>query len=151
MPVFNPRNPDFEQRVRASFARQQVMDTLGIELISVAPGRVELMLPYDERFCQQHGFMHAGIMTTALDNACGYAAFSLMEAQAEVLTIELKTNLLAPGRGQHFRVTGEVIKPGRTITVSEGRAYAVEPGGEKLISTMTATLMAITGRDDVRE
>lgn len=151
MSDFTPRNPDFDQRVRSSFAKQQVMRSLGIELVELVPGRVELSMPYNAMFSQQHGFMHAGILTTALDSACGYAAFSLMESQAAVLTIELKTNLLAPGRGEHFRFSGEVVKPGRTITVSEARAYAIENGSEKLIATMTATLMAVMGRDDVSE
>lgn len=151
MSEFTPRNPDFEARVRRSFDKQQVMDSLGIKLSAISPGQVELSMAYDARFSQQHGFVHAGILTTALDSACGYAAFSLMDPEAAVLTIELKTNLLAPGAGTHFRFTGQVIKPGRTITVSEGRAYAIHNGGEKLISTMTATLMAVTGREDVKE
>ncbi|PLX45339.1 MAG: thioesterase [Hyphomicrobiales bacterium] len=151
MAAFTPLNPDYEARVRASFAKQRAMHSLGIEMTALAPGRAELAMAYDARFCQQHGFVHAGILTTALDSACGYAAFSLMPADAAVLTIELKTNLLAPGRGARFRFVGEVIKPGRTITVSEARAFAATAEGEKLIATMTATLMAVRERDDVRE
>ena len=151
MSRFIPKDPAFDQRVRGSFAKQQVMKTMGIALAELAPGRVVLEMAYDARFSQQHGFVHAGVLTTALDSACGYAAFSLMPADAAVLTIELKTNLLAPGRGARFRFVGEVIKPGRTVTVSEGRAWAVDGEEEKLVSTMTATLMAVTGRGDVTE
>lgn len=151
MSRFIPKDPAFDQRVRGSFAKQQVMRTMGITLAELAPGQVVLEMAYDARFSQQHGFVHAGVLTTALDSACGYAAFSLMPADAAVLTIELKTNLLAPGRGERFRFVGEVIKPGRTVTVSEGRAWAVTGEDEKLVSTMTATLMAVTGRGDVTE
>ncbi|HYF43815.1 MAG TPA: PaaI family thioesterase, partial [Ramlibacter sp.] len=99
---------------------------------------------------QQHGFLHAGMVATALDSACGYAGFTLMPAEAGVLTIEYKINLLAPARGERFRMAGTVVKPGRTVTVTEGRAYALENGREKLIATVGATLMTILGRDDVK-
>src|SRR6188472_3235444 len=95
-------NADFEERVRTSFARQQVMTTLQAELTSVTPGIVEIEMPYSAALTQQHGFLHAGVISTALDSACGYAAFSLMPEQASVLTIEFKVNLLAPGRGERF-------------------------------------------------
>ena len=91
-------DPDYEQRVRDSFARQQAMATIGAELTSVTPGIVEIELPYAAELTQQHGFLHAGIISTALDSACGYAAYSMMPADAAVLTIEFKVNLLAPGR-----------------------------------------------------
>ena len=142
--------PDFEARTRASFARQSAMSTLGITIEQVAPGRVELALRHRDDLTQQHGFLHAGIVSTALDSACGYAGFTLMPAGAGVLTIEFKVNLLAPARGQRFRMVGQVVKPGRTITVTEGRAYAIDGGHEKLIATLGATLMTITGRDDVK-
>jgi uncharacterized protein (TIGR00369 family) len=150
MPAFQPQDPNFEQRVRASFERQQAMKTIGAFLCVIDPGRVVIELPYSPALTQQHGFMHAGMIATALDSACGYAAFSLMPHDAGVLTIEYKINLVAPGKGQLFRMEGEVIKPGRTITVVEGRAWAVDNGKDKLIATMTATEMAITGRDDVK-
>jgi acyl-coenzyme A thioesterase PaaI-like protein len=94
--------------------------------------------------------MHAGMIATALDSACGYAAFTLMPDDSGILTIEYKINLVTPGKGQLFRMEGEVVKPGRTITVVEGRAFAVDNGKDKLIATMTATEMTITGRDDVK-
>lgn len=149
-PPFEPRDPGYADRVKDSFARQGAMATLGASLGSIEPGRVVIELPWAAGLSQQHGFLHAGMVATALDSACGYAGFTLMPADAGVLTIEYKINLLAPARGQRFRMVGQVIKPGRTVTVTEGRAYAIDDGREKLIATMGATLMTITGRDDVK-
>lgn len=149
MTRFDPKDPNFEARVRTSFARQTAMATLGIEMSGVTPGEVELKMPYAAAYTQQHGFIHAGIITTALDSACGYAAFSLMPDDAAVLTIEFKTNLIAPARGDYFLFRAQVVKPGRTITVCDAQAFAVEGGGEKLVATMTGTLMAVFGREDI--
>jgi uncharacterized protein (TIGR00369 family) len=143
--------PDFDERVRSSFARQQVMATLGAELTVVTPGTIEIEMPFSPSLTQQHGFLHAGIISTALDSACGYAAFSLMPENAGVLTIEFKVNLLAPGKGERFLFRGNVTKPGRTIIVADGQAYAFGTDGEaKLIATMTGTMMTITGRESVQ-
>jgi uncharacterized protein (TIGR00369 family) len=150
MPAFEPKDPDFRARVAASFARQAAMASLGITIARLEAGEIELAMPYDAAFTQQHGFVHAGIMATALDSACGYAAFSLMPADASVLTVEFKTNLLAPAKGERFTFHGQVIKPGRTITVCEARAFALEGGVSRLAATMTATLMAIFGRDGIK-
>ena len=150
LPTFEPRNPDFEVRVRESFARQAAMRTLGATLAVVKPGRVEITLPWAEPLTQQHGFLHAGMVATALDSACGYAGFSLMASDAAVLTIEFKINLLAPAQGQYFRMVGTVIKPGRSVTVCEGHAYAIDGGREKLVATMGCTLMAVVGRDNIQ-
>ncbi len=147
---FVVRSPDYERRVRDSFARQGVMGTLGARLQRVQPGEVEIALDWAPGLTQQHGFLHAGVVSTALDSACGYAGFTLMAPDAAVLTIEFKVNLLAPARGQHFRMVGRVVKPGRTITVTEGQAFAIDDGRETLVATMGATLMAITGRADVQ-
>lgn len=149
-PRFEPADPAWADRVRASFARQAAMATIGAALEEVAPGRVVIALPWQQPLTQQHGFLHAGMVATALDSACGYAGFSLMPADAAVLTIEFKINLLAPAKGERFRMEGLVVKPGRTITVAEGRAYAIADGREKLIATMGATLMAVTGRDGIQ-
>lgn len=139
---------DYEERVRASFARQQAMVTLKAELTSVTPGIVEIEMPFSAGLTQQHGFLHAGIISAALDSACGYAAFTLVPENAAVLTIEFKVNLLAPGRGERFLFRGSVTKPGRTIVVADGQAYAFAADGEaKLIATMTGTMMTVTGRD----
>ena len=122
------------------------MRTLGIEIVRLNPGEIELAMAYNAAYTQQHGFMHAGIITTALDSACGYAAFTLMPADAAVLSVEFKTNLIAPAKGESFRFRGQVIKPGRTLTFCEGRAFAVENGCERLIATMAGTLMAVFQR-----
>jgi len=143
-------DPEFEQRVRSSFARQKVMRTIGADLTSVTPGIVEIEMPFSPALTQQHGFLHAGVISTALDAACGYAAFSLMPENSGVLTIEFKVNLLAPGKGERFLFRGAVTKPGRTIIVADGQAYAFGTNGEaKLIATMTGTMMTVVGRDGI--
>ena len=144
--TFQPKDPHFADRVRASFARQRMMQTLGVEITRLAPGEIELAMPFEAAFTQQHGFIHAGIMATVLDSACGYAAFSLMPADAAVLTVEFKTNLLAPAKGKRFFFRAGVVKPGRTLTFCEGRAFADEDGRETMVATMTATMMAMLPR-----
>ena len=149
-PEFSPKDEGYAARVRDSFALQGAMATIGASLEDIAPGRVVIALDWAAGLTQQHGFLHAGMVATALDSACGYAGFTLMPSGTGILTIEYKINLLAPAKGQHFRMVGQVIKPGRTVTVTEGRAYAIDDGREKLIATMGATLMTITGRQDVK-
>ena len=142
-----PADPGFRQRLHDSFARQGVMQTLGARLEVVEAGRVVIVMAHKTELTQQHGFLHAGIVSTALDSACGYAAFSLMPADAAVLTIEFKVNLLAPARGPWFRIEGLVVKAGRTISVAEGKAWQHEAGAaETLCATMTATIMTVQGR-----
>lgn len=148
---FKVPDPQFETRVRESFARQRAMETLGITLEKVEPGRVELQMPYNQALTQQHGFLHAGIVSTALDSACGYAAFSLMPREAAVLSIEFKTNLLAPAKGEHFVFTGTVLKPGRTVTVCLAEAYAQNRGERKLVAQMTGTMMTVMGREGISQ
>lgn len=145
-----PADADFAARVRASFERQAVMRTLGAALAEVQAGRVAIAMAHRPELCQQHGFLHAGIVSTALDSACGYAAFSLMPADAAVLTIEFKVNLLAPARGPHFRFEGEVVKAGRTISVVEGKAWQLDGAKQSLVATMTATVMTVLGRSDLQ-
>ncbi len=148
MKLHKPHDDDFEARVRHSFARQNAMVALGATLTRITPGIVEIEMPFSEQFTQQHGFLHAGIISTGLDSACGYAAYTLMPVDAAILTIEFKVNLLAPGRGERFLFRGEVTKPGRTILVSDGRAYAFSAEGDaKLIATMTGTMMTVVGRE----
>jgi uncharacterized protein (TIGR00369 family) len=146
---FQAQDADFENRVRTSFARQRVMQTLGIEITRLAPGEIDLAMAYDAAYTQQHGFIHAGIISAALDSACGYAAFSLMAPDAAVLTVEFKTNLLAPASGERFLFRAHVVKPGCTLTVCEAQAFAVTDKGERLIATMTGTLMAVYGRQGI--
>jgi uncharacterized protein (TIGR00369 family) len=149
MPM-QPRDPDFAQRVRASFARQAAMRTLGVTLERVAPGEVDLVLPFRADLTQQHGFLHAGIVTAVVDSACGYAALSLMEPGAAVLTVEFKVQLLAPARGARFRATGRVVRAGRTLTVVAGelRAAAVEGSTDDgaPIALLNGTMIAVRDR-----
>lgn len=150
---FEPVDPDFVARVRASFARQAAMSLIGAELVDVEPGRIVMTLAHSERVTQQHGFVHAGILATALDSACGYAAATLMPVDAGVLSIEFKINLLAPARGPLLHIEGLVSKAGRTVSVTDGRAWQPHPqrpDESQLVATMTATMMTVTGRDNVR-
>jgi uncharacterized protein (TIGR00369 family) len=150
MTAFQAKDRQFESRVRASFARQQTMKTLGIDIVALKAGEIELKMPYAPPYTQQRGFTHAGI-ATALDSACGYAAFSLMRADAAVLTVEFKTNLLAPAKGEYFLIRARVVKQGFTITVCDGQAFAVLAGKEKLIATMTGTMMALFDREGISQ
>lgn len=147
---FQPRSADFTKKVKDSFARQTAMQTLGIKIDTLRPGEVILAMDYDIALTQQHGFIHAGIITTGLDSAAGYAAFSLMADDAAVLTVEFKVNLMAPASGDAFLFKGLVIKPGRTLTFTEAKAYAINGDQEKLIATMSATMMAVVGRDEIK-
>jgi uncharacterized protein (TIGR00369 family) len=149
---FQPKDPNFADRVRASFAQQRTMATLGVAITRLAPGEIELAMPYEPAYTQQHGFMHAGIIATALDTACGYAAFSLMPAAAAVLTVEFKTNLLAPAKGDRFLFRARVVKPGRTLTVCDAQALALDGAAdERLVATMTGTLMALFERPNIAQ
>lgn len=147
--AFTPHDPDFEARVRASFSRQRVMETIGARLARVAPGEVDVEIPFRGDLTQQHGFLHAGIVSTVLDSACGYAAFTLMPADAGVLSIEFKVNLLAPARGERVIARARVVRPGRTITVTMGDAFAVQDGRERHVAAMSATIMTVAGREHV--
>lgn len=140
---FGPSDPEFESRVRQSFSEQLVMQTIQASLRRVEPGRVDIELPYQQSLTQQDGFLHAGISSTIMDSACGYAAFTLMPAEARVLTIEFKINLLAPAAGQQFVATGKVRKPGRSVFVAEAELFATGEGADKLVATMVGTLMAV--------
>lgn len=143
---FEPLDPAFEQRVRESYARQRLLTTLGASLERVAPGEVDIRLPFRPDLSQQHGFMHAGAMTSVVDTACGYAALTLMPADAAVLSVEFKVNLLAPGRGEAVVARARVLKPGRTLSVVRGDVFAVERGEERLVATMLATMMVVRDR-----
>ena len=147
MPQFMPQVAGFEQRVRTSFARQAFMTTIGARLVRVEPGIVVIALPFQADLTQQHGFLHAAIVTAIVDTACGYAALSLMPENAAVLTVEYKVNFLAPAAGESVIATGRVVKPGKTITVCTGEVNAVRDGQEKLIATMQATMMGLRDRE----
>jgi uncharacterized protein (TIGR00369 family) len=143
MTAFTFLDPNFESRVRANFTRQSMLSTLGGEVGMVCPGEVHLLMPFGSHLTQQDGFLHAGVVATLMDSACGYAAFSLMPADARVLSVEFKVNLLAPARGERFRAEGRVVKAGRTITVCEGKAFSIHNEEEALCALMQATMICI--------
>ncbi|HEY6002765.1 MAG TPA: PaaI family thioesterase [Anaeromyxobacter sp.] len=146
MATFEPADPAFASRVRDSFDRQRLLATLGAILERVAPGEVDIRLPFREDLTQQHGFLHAGAMTSVVDTACGYAALTLMPPDVAVLTVEFKVNLLAPGKGEAVVARARVVKPGRTLTVVRGDVLAQERGEERLVATMLATMMTVRDR-----
>lgn len=137
--TFETPDPDFEKAVRESFARQTFMATLGAELETVEPGRVVIGFAMKNGLLQQHGFLHAGVPTTCVDSACGYAALTLAPLGSEVLTSEFKVHFLRPASGRMFVATGTVLKPGRIMTVCEGEVTDAETGS--LIAKMTATMV----------
>lgn len=144
-----PANPDFEQAVRESFARQGIMAHIGARLGVIRPGYVEIIAPYSDDLSQQHGFFHGGVVGTIADSAGGYAAFTLMGAGDGVLTVEYKINLVAPADGDTLIARAEVVRPGRTLSVSQAQVFALKNGQETLCGIMQQTLMRIVGRPDV--
>jgi len=144
MQKFDPLNPDFESRVRAGFAAQPLMRTLGATLAKIAPGEVHIEMPFSAALTQGNGYIHAGAITSIVDSACGYAAFSLMPVGTSVLTVEFKVNLINPAKGDRFVAVGKVIKPGRTLSVCSGEVTAYANGATKLIAMMQATMMQVS-------
>ena len=151
MATFQPGDPAYESRVRASFARQSMMTVLGASLERVAPGEVDIRLPFRADLTQQHGFLHAGVTTTIADSACGYAALSLMPPGAAVLTVEFKVNLMAPAAGQVFVARGRVLKAGRTLTTCAGDVFALDGGDEKHVLAMLGTIMTLQNRSGLTD
>lgn len=147
MKTFEPLDPNFESRVRAGFAAQSLMRTLGATLVSVAPGEVRIELPFSDKLTQGNGFHHAGVTTAIVDSACGYAAYSLMPVEANVLTVEFKVNLINPAHGERFLAVGKVIKPGRTLSICSGEVTAYDKGQTRLIAMMQATMMQVPRQD----
>ena len=135
------------ERVRASFGRQAMMATLGARLSAIERGRVEIVVDHDDRFAQQHGFLHAGAVAAVMDSACGYAAFTVMPPDAAVLTATYTINLLAPAAGRRFVMTGEVVRAGRTLVVCRGQAAA--DGAATPFAVMQATLSAVYDRPGI--
>jgi uncharacterized protein (TIGR00369 family) len=141
--TLEPRNPSFEREVRQSFAQQSIMKLIGASLTLIEPGVVEITLPYRQDLTQQNGYLHAGIVTTIADSACGYAAFSLMPAGSRVLSVEFKVNLLRPAKGENFLARAEVIKAGKTLTVVRADVFAITENKRTLIATMQGTMMCL--------
>jgi uncharacterized protein (TIGR00369 family) len=140
-----------EQRIRAAFGRQRFMITLGASLTSVGEGEVEIALPFSNALTQQHGFIHAGVVTTIVDSACGFAALTLMPANAAVLTTEFKVNFLSPAKGERLRAVGRVVRAGRTLMVCLGEVFAEDGGKSKQIALMTATMMVVDTATGLRD
>src|ERR1700682_3653297 len=137
----NPLNPSFAEDIERSFARQPIMNLMGARLTLVEPGVVEITLPYRADLAQQHGYLHAGVVTTIADSACGYAAYSLMPAGSEVLSVEFKVNLLRPAQGVSFVARAEVIKAGRTLTVVRADVFCIAGKSERaFVATMQGTM-----------
>ncbi len=139
--------PSIEQRVRASFARQPAMVTIGAECVAVRMGEVDVRVPYAPALTQQHGFIHAGIIAMVADSACGYAALSLMPAEAAVLTTEFKLNLLSPAKGDFLIASGRVVRPGRKLMVCLGEVFAHDGAARKQVALMTASMMVMQTDD----
>src|SRR3569832_209115 len=137
------RNPAFAEEIAQSFAKQTVMTLIGAELTRVDPGVIEFTLPYRADLAQQHGYLHAGIVTTIADSACGYAAYSLMPAGCEVLSVEFKVNLLRPAKGETFSAVAEVVKSGKTLTVVRADVFAIDADRRDLIATMLGTMICL--------
>jgi len=144
-----PRNPEFEKTVRESFAKQGIMTHIGASLGVVEPGSCEIRLPYSDDVSQQHGFFHGGVVGTIADSAGGYAAFSLMAEGDGILTVEYKLNLMAPADGELLIARGQVVRPGRSLTVCTADVFVVKDGRETQCAVMQQTLMRIVGRGDV--
>ena len=138
-------------RIRDSFAKQGLMTTLGASLGHIAPGAVEILLVPSPAISQQHGFVHAGAVSAIADSAAGYSALSLMPEGAGVLTTEFKINLVAPAVGEHLVARGRVVKPGRTLTLTQSDVFAVGNGQERLVALLTATMMTLRDRDGIND
>ncbi|HEY6804621.1 MAG TPA: PaaI family thioesterase [Pyrinomonadaceae bacterium] len=139
---FQPQNPNFATEVRDSFSKQHAMTLIGAEVVRVEPGEVDIALPFRADLTQQDGFIHAGMIATVADSACGYAAFTLMPPNSNVLAVEFKLNLLRPAKGSRFIAAASVLKAGRTLTVVRADVFA-EESDRKLIATMTGTMMCL--------
>jgi uncharacterized protein (TIGR00369 family) len=138
------RNPVFSEEISQSFANQTIMGLIGAELTRIEPGVIEITLPYRADLAQQHGYLHAGIVTTIADSACGYAAYSLMPPNSEVLSVEFKVNLLRPAKGETFSAVAEVVKSGKTLTVVRADVFGIEQERRELVATMLGTMICLS-------
>ena len=144
--ILTPTNPDFAARTRESHYAQHMIRTMGMELMRVAPGEIDVEMPHDLRFCESGGGLHGGAVSSGLDTVCASSAATLIAAEDSVLTAELKVSLLRRAFGDRFRFEGRVVKPGRTLIFTEGRCWAITGTDEKLAATISATMMVIPPR-----
>jgi uncharacterized protein (TIGR00369 family) len=147
MPAFAVQDPDFEANVRRSFDDLTLMRTVGARLHRVAPGEVEIDLPFRDDLTQHHGYLAGAVLTAIVDIACGYAAMTLMPSGASVLTVEYKVNFLSPAQGDRMVARGRVVRPGRTLTVCSGDVTAIVGGNDKIVATMLATMATVNRQD----
>ena len=145
---FQPKDPGFAERCRASFSRQKAMALIGGTIGALEAGYCEVVLPFRDDLTQQKGFVHGGIIGMIADSACGYAAYSLMPADCSLVTVESQINILAPAVGERLVARGEVIRPGRTLTVARAEVYAEKDGRSVHCASMQQTLMMLAGRSD---
>ena len=145
---FSSPDPDYQQRMRASFGRQGFMEHLGVKMVSLTSGRCEMELPFRDELSQQHGYFHGGVVATLADVASGYAAYSLSEADASMVTVEFKVNFLAPATGERLIARGTVIKPGKNLTICQADVFCICEAGEKLCATALATFIALPGKPE---
>ena len=141
MSVYTTRNPDFERDLRDGFARQSLMSSIGARMVNVAPGEVDIAIDSRADLLQQNGFVHAGVLTSIADSACGGAALTLMPPSSDVLSIEFKVNLLAPAAAPRFVARARVLRAGRTITVCRADVFGIDGETETLVATMLGTMM----------
>lgn len=151
MPVFEPSDPHFEVRIRASFARQKAMVLIGARLTRVGAGCCEVELPHRDELTQQKGFIHGGVIGMIADTACGYAAYSLMPASSSLVTVEYKINIVAPGRGERLTACAEVVRPGRKLSITRAEVYAHQGANRILCALMQQTLMMLPDTPDTPE
>ena len=144
MDTFTPTDPNFKTRVAENFVQQGYLTTIGARLTRVSPGLVEILAPFDGRFTQQDGFLHAGAVTALVDTACGYAAYTLMPVGSRVLAVEFKVNFLRPAAGEVFLARGQVLKPGRTLTVCAGQVFAGPDDSARQVVAMQATMIRVS-------
>ena len=149
--TLQPRDPNFEERIHASFVRQRFMATLGATIERIEPGEVRIAFGFRDDLTQQHGFLHAGVSTAVADSACGYAALSLMEPGVGVLAVEFKVNMLAPAIGERFVAVGRVVRAGRTLSVCTAEVIAEREGTSATVVLMQGTMMAVRGRGEVSD
>lgn len=147
-PLFQPKDPDYTARVRGSFDRQQAMTLIGAELVVIEPGYLEIHLPHRGEITQQHGYIHGGVVGMIADSAAGYAANTLTPADASVLTVEYKMNLVAPADGQRLVARGEVVKPGRTLIITRAEVFAIRDEQWTLCALMQQTIMVMHGKTE---
>ncbi|MCI5057830.1 MAG: PaaI family thioesterase [Flavobacteriales bacterium] len=140
---FNAQIDDYQDRVFKSFAKQKFMSYIGAEMISVKPGYCEIEINSNPNLTQQHGYFHAGVISTIADNCCGYAGLSLMDQKSSILTVEFKINLIAPGEGDKLIGKGTVIKAGRTLTIAKAEVFSIVNGKSQPCAICQATLIEL--------